>query len=91
VDSRKLTPAVVLNQGSAEKDTGGKGRNAKQVVLKQHANKGRNANRTDINRNWTLELVRKQLKKDGRKTETARKQTKNWNRTQIARGQRSRN
>jgi hypothetical protein len=42
-NSRKLSlasayaPAVVLNQGSAEKDTGGnkeKGRNANQVVLK---------------------------------------------------------
>jgi hypothetical protein len=33
----------VWNQGSAEKDTGGNGRNANQVVLKQHANKGRNA------------------------------------------------
>ncbi len=42
VDSRNA-PAVVLNQGSAEK-TRDKGRNANQVVLKQHANKGRNAN-----------------------------------------------
>jgi hypothetical protein len=30
-----------------------------------------------------LELVRKQLEEDGRKTETARKWTKNWNRTKI--------
>jgi hypothetical protein len=46
-----------------------KGRNANQVVLKQHANKGRNANQTDIKGNRILELVRKQLEKDGRKTE----------------------
>jgi hypothetical protein len=45
-------------------------------VLKQHANQGRNANRTDINGNRTLELVRKQLEEDGRKTETARKRIK---------------
>jgi hypothetical protein len=45
-------------------------------VLKQHANKGRNAKRTDINGNRTLELVRKQLEEDGRKTEIARKQIK---------------
>jgi hypothetical protein len=96
----------MLNQGSAEKETGGKGRKAKQVVLKQHANKGRNANQvvlkqhankgrnanwTDTKGNRTLELVRKQLKKDGRKMEPARKRTKNWNRTKIARDQRSRN
>ena len=62
-----------------------KGRNANQVVLKQHANKGRNANQTDINGNRTLELVRKQLEEDGRKTEAARKRTKNWNRTKIGR------
>jgi hypothetical protein len=42
-------------------------------VLKQHANKGRNANRTDVNGNQTLEPVRKQLEEDGRKTETGRK------------------
>jgi hypothetical protein len=53
-----------------------KGRNANQVVLRQHANKGRNANRTDINGNWTLELVRKRLEEDGRKMETARKRIK---------------
>jgi hypothetical protein len=81
----------VLNQGSAEKDAGEKGHNAKQVVLKQHANKGRNANRVDINGNRTLELAREQLEEDGRKTETARKRTKNWNRTKIAKGQWSRN
>jgi hypothetical protein len=34
----------------------------------------------DINGNRTLKLVRKQLEEDGRKTETARKWTKNWNR-----------
>jgi hypothetical protein len=85
----------VLNQGSAEKtweengrnanqvvlkQHANKGRNAKQVVLKQHTNKGHNAKRTDINGNWTLELVRKQLEEDGRKTEIARKRTKSWNR-----------
>jgi hypothetical protein len=75
----------VLIQGSAEKDTGGsngKGRNANQVVLKQHANIGlyakrtdangnrtdANGNRTDANGNRTLEPVRKQLEEDGRKT-----------------------
>jgi hypothetical protein len=41
-------------------------------VLKQHANIGHNANWTDINGNQTLELVRKQAKEDGRKTEAAR-------------------
>jgi hypothetical protein len=45
-------------------------------VLKQHANKGHNANRTDVNGNRTLEPVRKQLEEDGRKTEAARKQIK---------------
>jgi hypothetical protein len=62
----------VLNQGSAEKTQGEikeNGRNAKQVVLKQHANKKLYANRTDINGNRTLEPVRKQLEEDGRKTE----------------------
>jgi hypothetical protein len=54
-------------------------------VLNQHANKGRNANRTDINGNRTLELVKRQFEEDGRKTETARKRTKNWNRTKIER------
>ncbi len=32
-----------------------------------------------------MELVRKQLEEDGRKTEAARKWTKNWNRTKIGR------
>jgi hypothetical protein len=50
-----------------------KGRNAKQVVLKQQANKGRNANWTDTKINRTLELVRKQLEEDGRKTENCKK------------------
>jgi hypothetical protein len=45
-------------------------------VLKQHANKGHNANQTDINGNRTLELVRRQLEEDGRKMETARKRIK---------------
>jgi hypothetical protein len=52
VDSRN--PAVMLNQGSAER---------------RQEQKGRNANRTDIKGNRTLELVRKQLEEDGRKTE----------------------
>jgi hypothetical protein len=54
-------------------------------VLKQHANKGRNANWTGINGNRTLELVRKQLEGDRRKTEAARERTKTWNRTKIER------
>jgi hypothetical protein len=45
----------------------------------------------DINGNRTLKLVRKQLEEDRRKTETARKRTKNWSRTKIAKGQWSRN
>jgi hypothetical protein len=40
LDSRKLFPAVMLNQGSTERRHGRK--------------KGRNANRTDIHRNRTL-------------------------------------
>jgi hypothetical protein len=78
----------VLNQGSAEKtweengrnanqvvlkQHANKGRNAKQVMLKQHAIKGRNAKRTDINGNRTLEPVRKQLKEDGRKKGNSKK------------------
>jgi hypothetical protein len=39
----------------------------------------------DINGNRTSELVRKQVKEDGRKTEAARKRTKNRNRTKIRR------
>jgi hypothetical protein len=38
-------------------------------MLKQHANKGLYAKRTDTNGNRTLEPVRKQLEEDGRKTE----------------------
>jgi hypothetical protein len=45
------------------------GYNAKQVVLRQHAEKGLYAKRTDANGNQTLEPVRKQLEENGRKTE----------------------
>jgi hypothetical protein len=38
-------------------------------MLRQHANKGLYAKRTDANGNRTLEPVRKQLEEDGRKTE----------------------
>jgi hypothetical protein len=57
----------VLNQGSAEKtreELKENGRNAKQVVLKQHSNKGLYANWTDTNGNQILEPVRKQAKED---------------------------
>jgi hypothetical protein len=53
VDSRKYVPAVVLNQGSAEKT---------------REEKGCNANWMDINGKRTLEPIRKQLEEDGRKT-----------------------
>jgi hypothetical protein len=66
----------VLYQGSAEKRHGKNGRNANQVVLNNTQTKGRNANRTDINGDRTLELVRKELEEDGRKMETARKRIK---------------
>jgi hypothetical protein len=67
VDSRKYVPAVVLNQGSAEKT-----REEKEC----------NANWTDINGNRTLEPVRKQLEEDGRKTalqSNGQSDKGNWN------------
>jgi hypothetical protein len=39
-----LCPGSRVESRFSRRDTGEKGRNAKQVVLKQHANKGRNAN-----------------------------------------------
>jgi hypothetical protein len=41
VNSRKPTLAVMVNQGSAERRHGEKGRNANQVVMRIHANHSR--------------------------------------------------
>ncbi len=53
------------------------GYNAKQVVLRQHAQKGLYANGRMQTENRTLEPVSKQSKGDGRK-ETARNGQRNW-------------
>jgi hypothetical protein len=71
-----MQPGSHVESRFSRKETREKGRNANQVVLNNTQTKGRNANRTDIKGNRTLELVRKHLEEDGRKTEAARKRIK---------------